>query len=346
MNKDNKELAEMMKFDLEKIQGNTLYKISSERKLGEEYGVGRQRIRDVINQLVSDGLLVKYEGKGTYLLPKNSGEKYEFINFICAPTIKQNDPFYSRILNELTAYSAKNSIKVISLDINSLDNGYELSPILTIGKFSNENIDKIKMKFKKVISFEDYPDNDDFVQIYFDHYKIGKMAAKALYENGHKKVVHIAGPSKYASAAYRMAGFLDTAKKYRMEVQVIETKMNFSGGYDVSKKISELVKFSKYSGIFAANDWTAIGLLQGLKGHNIEVPKNVSLIGVDNIPLSKQIYPALTTFSLDAKMVISECFALLEMDQMVNDNFDKRIILQAKLISRDSLINFNDWRSI
>jgi len=57
------------------------------------------RIGEVINQLVSEGLLVKYEGKGTYVAPI---VRNKYINLICSPTTKRNDPFYNRMLMELT----------------------------------------------------------------------------------------------------------------------------------------------------------------------------------------------------------------------------------------------------
>ena len=57
------------------------------------------RIGEVINQLVSEGLLVKYEGKGTYVAPI---VRNKYINLICSPTTKRNDPFNNRMLMELT----------------------------------------------------------------------------------------------------------------------------------------------------------------------------------------------------------------------------------------------------
>ena len=124
---------------------------------------------------------------------------------------------------ELTSYSAKHSVNMIPLTMETLEKGDDLSPVLMIGKFEEEMLQKIKAAYSRVISFENYPDHDDFAQIYFDHFKIGINAAKVLAGYGHKKVIHITGPDTYASALYRKNGFI------RAESSAFRTKNALSG---------------------------------------------------------------------------------------------------------------------
>lgn len=115
--------------------------------------------------------------------------------------------------------------------------------------------------------------------------------------------------------------------------------MNFAGGYSLGDEVAELVSQEQYTAIFAANDWMAIGLIQALRTKGLEVPDYVSLLSVDNIPLAGQFAPALTTYSLDANMVIAECFSLMNTARtsQKEKHFQKRVILQPVLITRDTL---------
>ena len=149
MNQENKEIAESLRKEFKQLQSDRLIKIESERKLSEKLSVGRQRIREVINELVSEGLLIKYEGKGTYISPV---VRSVFVNLICSPEIKPNDPFYNRLLIELTTYAAKHCVNLISLTLDTLENGIPEFPILLIGKFEEEGLEKIQSVFKRVIS--------------------------------------------------------------------------------------------------------------------------------------------------------------------------------------------------
>lgn len=336
MNEENKVIADVLRREIKELQSDRLIKLESERKLEQRMRVGRQRIREIIVQLVSEGLLIKYEGKGTYVAPII---KSKYINIICSPSIKLNDPFYNRLLMELTNYSAKNSVNMIPLTIDTLEKGNMVSPVLMIGKFEAEDLQRIKEKFPRIISFENYPDHDDFAQIYFDHFKIGMNAAKVLASYGHRRLIHITGPDTYASALYRKNGFIRGARKHAVEHVILESKMNFKGGFSLADRVTNLVEHRSFTAVFAANDWMAIGLIQALRAKGIEVPDQVSVLSVDNIPLASQFAPALTTYSLDANIMIAECFSLME-EAHVNleeQKFHKRIILQPVLMTRDTL---------
>lgn len=336
MNRENKEIADMLRKEVKKLQSDRLIRLESERKLEQRLQVGRQRIREVINQLVSEGLLIKYEGKGTYIAPLI---RNKFINLICSPSIKLNDPFYNRMLMELTSCAAKNSVNIIPLTMDSLENGERNSPVLLIGKFEEHMLQRIKALYRHIISFENYPDHDDFAQIYFDHFKIGINATKVLAGYGHKKVIHITGPDTYASALYRKNGFIRGAGKNGLEYVILESKMNFRGGYALAEQVKELVKQQKFTAVFAANDWMAVGLIQALRAEEMAVPDQVSVLSVDNIPLAGQFAPGLTTYSLDAEMMITEGFMLMDTaeENGGEENFRRRIILQPVLITRDTL---------
>jgi LacI family transcriptional regulator len=52
---------------------------------------------------------------------------------------------------------------------------------------------------------------------------------------------------------------------------------------------------AEFTAIFAANDMMAIGALAALRARGLAVPDDVSLAGYDDLPLSRDITPALTT---------------------------------------------------
>ena len=80
-------------------------------------------------------------------------------------------------------------------------------------------------------------------------------------------------------------------------------------------------------GVFASNDWMALGLMHALKEQGIHIPQEISIIGCDDIPLSFQNKPTLTTFRWDFEKMIGS-----------SDYVHKRIMLNAQFVERDSLI--------
>ena len=47
--------------------------------------------------------------------------------------------------------------------------------------------------------------------------------------------------------------------------------------------------------IFAANDLSAFGVIEAVKHHGLQLPKDISVVGFDDIPMASQVFPPLTT---------------------------------------------------
>jgi DNA-binding LacI/PurR family transcriptional regulator len=66
----------------------------------------------------------------------------------------------------------------------------------------------------------------------------------------------------------------------------------------VERLVRERVDFD---GIVGVNDVVALGAIQGLRRHGINVPEDVSVVGYDNVEFSKYTQPPLTTISQDSE---------------------------------------------
>jgi len=336
MDKINYQIAAILREQIKARQNDYPIKLDSERILSERLGVGRQRIRAVVQLLISEGLLIKEAGRATYIMPHI---RSRYINLICSPNIKRNDPFYNKLLMELTNAAAKECVNLVLTSMEMLSTSRPSNPTLMVGRFSDEDLQKLIDMFPTLIAFEDYPDQQSFNQIYFNHYRIGYSAAKLLCEHGHKRLIHLTGPKLYESSNQRRNGFMRGCWKYGAEYTIVKEKMNFAGGYNVGPTVIKLIREKRYTAVFVANDWMAVGLMQYLKEHGVTIPEQVSVIGVDNIDLSSQISPALTTFSLDVRMMVTEVFSLINYLSSHKEGLakGKRIILEPVLMTRDSL---------
>lgn len=332
-------ITEKLREQILKMRSDDMIKIPSERVLAETLGVSRPSIRAAIKNLMNEGLLIQEQGVGTYVTPK---VKIHSLDIACSPDLKKNDPFYNSFLVEITNFAAKHSLKLFVLDVDQIKSTYRDVPLLIVGRLEDEVLDKLTAVYKTIIAFQNYPHNNDFTQIYFDHYKIGYMAAKTLLEFKHKNVIHLAGPEKYASALNRKIGFIDGAKKFKMNYSILTDKMNWSGGYDAGDSIlDEYSAENRPTAIFVANDWMAAGLMQKLKEKGYKIPEDISIIGCDNIPLASELSPSLTTFSQDMKLLIGELFVVLNQIDTNEYNANKKITIPPNFIHRASLTEFS-----
>ncbi|WLI10608.1 MULTISPECIES: LacI family DNA-binding transcriptional regulator [Pseudomonas] len=133
----------------------------------------------------------------------------------------------------------------------------------------------------------------DLVRI--DHEYGAYLATRHLLELGHRDIATIGGPASTSVAQMRLAGYCRALKEAGVEVpreRMLESDFTSTGGYNAA---AILLEKNPPSAIFAGNDMIGIGVLRAAAERNIRVPTELSVIGFDDIQMSRYVYPALTT---------------------------------------------------
>ncbi|MCG1018554.1 MULTISPECIES: LacI family DNA-binding transcriptional regulator [Burkholderiaceae] len=133
----------------------------------------------------------------------------------------------------------------------------------------------------------------DLVQI--DHERGAYLATCHLLELGHVRIGCITGPVQMAVSAMRVQGFLRAMAERGIEIVkdgIVEGDFTIPGGYVAASRLLDRVK---PSAIFASNDIMGMGALRAAAKRKIQVPEELSIIGFDDIELSRYVYPALST---------------------------------------------------
>lgn len=133
----------------------------------------------------------------------------------------------------------------------------------------------------------------DMVRI--DHEYGAYLATRHLLELGHRDIACIGGPAYTSVAQMRLAGYCRALKEAGVQVpqeRMLESDFTSTGGYSAAAR---LLESNPPSAIFAGNDMIGIGVLRAAAERNIRVPSELSVIGFDDIQMSRYVYPALTT---------------------------------------------------
>ena len=175
--------------------------------------------------------------------------------------------------------------------------------------------------------------------IKLDNYAAGVLAASHLLNLGHKKFACLAGPLKIKICRERFYGFLDTLEKSGIGLReefIEEGDFKIEEGKKAMNRILNSSPLEQPTAVFSMNDLMAIGAIQAIKGRGLSVPGDVSVIGLDNIPLCDVVSPPLTTiaqpFDEMAKEGISLLLKLIEGKKIRKTT----IVLQPELVIRNS----------
>jgi DNA-binding LacI/PurR family transcriptional regulator len=175
-----------------------------------------------------------------------------------------------------------------------------------------------------------------------DNYLGGRMAMAHLLEQGYSKIGHISGPLDWWEARQRMAawqdGLIEAGFEPGDQYFVEGTWSSASGALAIEKLFDQ---YPAMDAIFVANDQMALGVLQFFAEKKICVPKDIAIVGFDNIPESGYFYPPLTTVQQDqhlvAKVAVEQVTKLIEAGWQESEPvLPRSIILPPTLVIRQS----------
>lgn len=184
--------------------------------------------------------------------------------------------------------------------------------------------------------------DENIAFVYADNFKGGSEVAKKFISKGFKKFICFAGPINIVpNAKKRLRGFQSQLKQSGFQeddLEIFYCDFTFESGYSVMKKLLNERIITEQVAIFVSSDIVAWGAMEAIKDKKLKIPKDVSIIGYDNIFYSNFIYPSLTTVENPTKELGILATQLLIDTLDKNDKFnDNYVILNPKLIERQSV---------
>ena len=119
---------------------------------------------------------------------------------------------------------------------------------------------------------------------------------KHLIELGHRRIGFVTGPIAYAASQRRLEGFRNAMADHGlpiMEGSVAQGDFTFQSG--LAAIAGFLDRNLPLTAVFASNDDTALGVLQGAAARGLRTPQDLSIAGFDDTPGAMFATPSLTT---------------------------------------------------
>ncbi|OQA22594.1 MAG: Ribose operon repressor [Actinobacteria bacterium ADurb.Bin346] len=159
-----------------------------------------------------------------------------------------------------------------------------------------------------------------------------------LINKGHKKIAILTGPKYAQTAQYRYAGW----KKAMEENSLFDDKLVFWGkfsidsGYNMMREVFK--SLGKVDAVFTCNDLIALGAMQAIEENKFTISDGISIVGFDDIYLSKFLKPPLTTVKQPTyEMGKTAAKLLLERMENIKECLPRKIVVEGKLIVRSSV---------
>ena len=269
---------------------------------------------------------------------------------VAAPNI--GNPFYSTILDAVISEAANRGYSVlvasrIGEDPNRWLSDYLLSNradglLLFDGSLDTNRLHGLTGEggaaMPLVAAYDELPDAK-VTSVITDNRQAAARAVTHLIELGHREIGHVIGPSRNATPNERLLGFYDGMRRHGLEIRpewLVQGNYNMESGTYAAERMLSSGRLP--SAVFAGNDEMAIGLIHRLRQADIDCPRDISVVGFDDIAVARFFDPPLTTMHQPRDEI--GCMATRTLIDIIEgaipDAAPVHVVLKADLIVRQS----------
>lgn len=183
-----------------------------------------------------------------------------------------------------------------------------------------------------------YSQDPNSYSINYDDYEAASLAVNHLIDSGHERIATIAGPPDSFSTRERLKAFRHAVTEHSLtpsEELVEEGDWEYESGYHAVGKLLE--RDRRITAIFAMNDLMAVGAMDAIRAHGLEVPTDISVVGFDNRDASAYCHPRLTTVELPLReMGTAAARTLIDLIGRHRPE-EHNVTLPCRLVERESV---------
>jgi DNA-binding LacI/PurR family transcriptional regulator len=285
------------------------------REFAELFGVSEMTVRRDLQELSLEGLLRRQHGGAQKMRPHRKQRDREIGFLLVSKTGKYSDPFFNAVLEgadrkiqELgyrITYINKHTEVSTAAHVRDILKEYPVDGMIIVGPpVGLEGIEYLQVNVRAALVGSINFVGTDHDAITFDGYNGIRQMVAHLVKRGYRRLGFITG-----NRDFRERGFIAAVAEHGLPADAdlcVTVPFGLDGwtpelGHTGARLLMGLSK--PPDAIVCASDRIAIGAIQWLHQHNLRVPDDIAVTGVDNILESAFTAPSLTTVHVHKQLM-------------------------------------------
>jgi LacI family transcriptional regulator len=269
------------------------------------------------------------------------------VGLICYTTMhgEIEDPYYLSI--RLGIERKANSLGIDLIKSYKLNDRYDLSyftdikGLICVGKFTKTEVQEISGVSEHIVFVDCSPSEDQFDSVSIDFQTSVTKIFDTILDAGHTLIGFVGGKEYYSEYDTPSGERRDSIFAKLLQAKGLYNKnwhfigeFNPYSGYELMMKALSQKKIP--TAFFIASDSMAIGALRAIHEVGLNIPRDISLIGFNDIPTAKYTFPPLTTLHVHTEYMGEMAIELLT-ERLKGRTIGKKILLQTRIERRETL---------
>jgi LacI family transcriptional regulator len=259
------------------------------------------------------------------------------------------NPFYSYVIAGIERECQRHNLSMMYATIE-VDEEYrarswptmlldrQVDGVLVVGAQFSRSISQIQQQAgKPVILVDGYATTHDYDSVVSDNVNGAFEAVSYLIRKGHQRIGLIGShENAFPSILERREGYLKALANHGLSQTYIEdSRLQTDAAYDATVKL--LRRCPELTAIYGVADLSAFGVMHAARDLGLDVPGDLSVIGFDDIDMSKTTHPPLTTIQIDKPLL--GAFAVRLLIDRAADPLRPAVTvtISCRLIERESV---------
>ncbi|QIR15193.1 LacI family DNA-binding transcriptional regulator [Shewanella aestuarii] len=173
--------------------------------------------------------------------------------------------------------------------------GLVLTPPMSENPAILAALDRINANYVRIIAGDEITNNNGLTVLVNDRHGAVEIT-QHLIDLGHKHIGFLSGDQQHESTKERLQGFKHALSNNNLDVHqewILDGKYSFDSGVEGANKL--IAMKNRPSAIVACNDEIAAGALFAARLSGLDIPTDLSIVGFEDSPFSRQTWPKLTT---------------------------------------------------
>jgi LacI family transcriptional regulator len=257
------------------------------------------------------------------------------------------NPFYSEFLAEFEELLAEIDYELLMTNVQSSEKLIKSvrrmlmrqvdGAIFMASEFDTKDIEPLFLHKIPLVTIDRRSVQEGCSDVAIDFEDGFLQAVQHLKALGHKRLGYIGGTEGLRTSRIRFKAFQSAVEKSELHFypHLVRTgDYRLAGGEQAA--LSLMKEDPRPTAVLTVNDLTAFGAIRGLHSMGLCVPKDVSLVGLDDVVLSEVLQPPLTTIRIPRRRMAETCLRALNHTKEDVDRRGLRYSVPAELIVRES----------
>jgi LacI family transcriptional regulator len=263
---------------------------------------------------------------------------------VLTPSEELADPYYVGVRLGIEHRCRELKLDVVKVPVQDAMENPELianvAGIIAVGIGADHMVAWLRQRAVPLVFADVAPNLDQHDRVESDLQEATRQLLEELYAQGYRRIAFVAGNDRKTGEGCdlpdrRLVSFRTWAvgKGVFDPDLMLEGRLCFETGYEATKHLLDRDEPPEL--ILCANDNVAIGAYRAINEKKLSIPRDIGVVGYNDIPAAQFLSPPLTTVKIHSER-IGEAAVDLMAEQLGGRDYFKRLFISTELIWRES----------